>query len=44
MPIRRVTPNEAAELIASGWTYIDVRTIPEFEAEHPSGAYNVPLG
>src|SRR6266545_6771732 len=43
MPIRRVTPNEAAELVSAGWAYIDVRTIPEFEAEHPSGAYNVPL-
>ena len=43
MPIRRVTPSEAAELLASGWTYIDVRTIPEFAAEHPRGAYNVPL-
>jgi rhodanese-related sulfurtransferase len=43
MPIRRVTPQEAAELLAAGWIYVDVRTIPEFEAEHPQGAYNVPL-
>ena len=43
MPIRRVTPKEAVELVASGWMYIDVRTIPEFDTEHPSGAYNVPL-
>lgn len=43
MPIRRVTPKEASDLVAEGWTYIDVRTIPEFEAEHPAGAYNVPL-
>jgi len=43
MPIRRVTPQEATELLADGWTYVDVRTIPEFDAGHPTGAYNVPL-
>jgi rhodanese-related sulfurtransferase len=43
MPIRTVTPQEAAELLAQGWTYVDVRTIPEFDAEHPRGAYSVPL-
>ena len=26
-----------------GWTYVDVRSIPEFDAGHPQGAYNVPL-
>jgi len=43
MPIRTVSPQEAAELLAQGWTYVDVRTIPEFDAEHPRGAYSVPL-
>lgn len=43
MPIRRVTPQEAADLLAEGWTYVDVRTVPEFEAEHPRGAFSVPL-
>jgi len=43
MAIRRVTPKEAADLVAEGWMYVDVRTIPEFDAEHPHGAYNVPL-
>jgi rhodanese-related sulfurtransferase len=43
MPIRTVTPQEAAELLAQGWHYVDVRTIPEFDAEHPLGAYSVPL-
>lgn len=43
MPIRRVPPKEAAELVESGWTYVDVRTVPEFEAGHPRGAFNVPL-
>jgi rhodanese-related sulfurtransferase len=43
MSIRRVTPQEAADLVAQGWTYVDVRTLPEFEAEHPQGAFSVPL-
>jgi rhodanese-related sulfurtransferase len=41
--VKRVTPPEAAELVAAGWTYLDVRSIPEFEAGHPAGAANVPL-
>jgi rhodanese-related sulfurtransferase len=41
--VKRVTPPEAAELLASGWTYLDVRSIPEFEGGHPTGAANVPL-
>jgi rhodanese-related sulfurtransferase len=40
---KRVTPQEAAELLASGWTYLDVRSVPEFEQGHPAGALNVPL-
>ncbi len=43
MAIKRVNPAEAAELMSQGWTLVDVRSIPEFEAGHPSGAYNVPL-
>jgi rhodanese-related sulfurtransferase len=43
MPIRRVTPKEALDLLAEGWMYVDVRSIPEFDAEHPQGAFNVPL-
>jgi rhodanese-related sulfurtransferase len=43
MPVRRVTPQEALELLADGWMYVDVRTIPEFDAGHPEGAFNVPL-
>jgi rhodanese-related sulfurtransferase len=27
----------------AGYTYIDVRSIPEFENGHPTGAHNVPL-
>jgi rhodanese-related sulfurtransferase len=41
--IKRVSPQEALELQKDGWTYVDVRTEPEFEAGHPSGAFNVPL-
>lgn len=40
---KRVTPQEAAELLAAGWTYLDVRSIPEFEQGHPKSAANVPL-
>lgn len=43
MPIRRVTPAEAADLLAGGWIYVDVRTVQEFDAGHPPGAYSVPL-
>jgi rhodanese-related sulfurtransferase len=40
---KRVTPPEAAELLAAGWTYLDVRSVPEFERGHPTGAANIPL-
>ena len=38
-----IGPEEASQKMAEGWAYIDVRSIPEFEAGHPQGAYNVPL-
>jgi rhodanese-related sulfurtransferase len=41
--VKRVTPPEAAALLAEGWSYLDVRSIPEFEGGHPAGAANVPL-
>jgi rhodanese-related sulfurtransferase len=40
---KRVTPPEAAELLKQGWRYLDVRSIPEFEDGHPTGAANIPL-
>jgi len=44
MPVRRVPPAEASRLIAEeGYVYLDVRSIPEFDGGHPTGAYNVPL-
>ena len=40
----RVTPQEAHALMTKeGYAYLDVRTVAEFEAGHPAGAYNVPL-
>jgi rhodanese-related sulfurtransferase len=41
--VKRVTPIEADALLKEGWTYVDVRSIPEFESGHPPGAANVPL-
>jgi rhodanese-related sulfurtransferase len=41
--VKRVTAPEAAALLADGWTYLDVRSIPEFDLGHPAGAFNVPL-
>jgi rhodanese-related sulfurtransferase len=43
MPVKRVPPDEAARLVKEGWKFIDVRSVPEFEQGHPSGAYNVPF-
>ncbi len=40
---KRVTPPEAAALLKEGWVYLDVRSIPEFEAGHPTGATNIPI-
>ncbi|MDP9036285.1 MAG: rhodanese-like domain-containing protein [Myxococcota bacterium] len=39
----RVSPQQANEKVADGWSYLDVRSIPEFEAGHPAGAFNAPL-
>ena len=43
MPVKRIPPKEAAKLLEEGWTYVDVRSVPEFESGHPSGAWNIPL-
>jgi rhodanese-related sulfurtransferase len=40
---KRISPQEASVKLAEGWTYVDVRTVPEFEAGHPKGAVNAPL-
>jgi rhodanese-related sulfurtransferase len=41
--MKRVSPKEAKALLDQGWTYLDVRSEPEFEAGHPAGSLNVPL-
>jgi rhodanese-related sulfurtransferase len=44
MSIKRVSATEAFTLMQrEGYLYVDVRSVPEFEAAHPAGAYNVPL-
>jgi rhodanese-related sulfurtransferase len=45
MSYRSTTPKEASALLESneGWSYIDVRTVEEFQAGHPRGAWNVPV-
>ncbi len=41
--VKRVSPKEAKALLDQGWTYLDVRSEPEFERGHPAGAINIPL-
>ena len=43
MTIRHVTVQQAHQQQASGATYLDVRSIPEFQQGHAAGAFNVPL-
>ncbi len=39
----RVSAEEARRMVEQeGWTLVDVRSVPEYEAGHPPGAYNVP--
>lgn len=41
--IKPVSPEEARALLEQGYTYVDVRSEPEFEEGHVPGALNVPL-
>ena len=44
MSVERVSPEEAKALMENeGYVYLDVRSVPEFEAGHPAGAYNIPI-
>jgi rhodanese-related sulfurtransferase len=43
MTIKHITVQQAHQEQGSGATYLDVRSIPEFEQGHPQGAFNVPL-
>ena len=42
--VKHIMPEEAARLMTEeNYIYIDVRSIPEFEAGHPNPAVNIPL-
>lgn len=43
MAVNSVTVREAHQKQGEGYTYVDVRSIPEFEDGHPAGSVNVPL-
>ena len=45
MEVKRITPEQAKELLDSnqGYMYLDVWTVPEFEAGHVPGAKNLPV-
>ncbi len=44
MSVKQIMPEEAARLVESeGYTYIDVRSVPEFDQGHPAPAVNIPL-
>lgn len=44
MAVSQISPEEALERMErDGFVYIDVRSVPEFETGHPTGAYNVPM-
>jgi Fe-S cluster biosynthesis and repair protein YggX/rhodanese-related sulfurtransferase len=44
MDIKRVTPEEARQLAQDeGYVLVDVRSVPEYDAGHPDGAYNIPF-
>jgi rhodanese-related sulfurtransferase len=41
---QRVGPAEAHDLVAKeGYVLVDVRSVAEFDAGHPKGAFNVPI-
>jgi rhodanese-related sulfurtransferase len=42
--VQQISPEEAlSHMENDGYVYVDVRSVPEYEAGHPKGAYNVPL-
>jgi rhodanese-related sulfurtransferase len=41
--VKRVSPEETVKLMEEGHVYVDVRSVPEFEAGHVPGSLNVPL-
>jgi rhodanese-related sulfurtransferase len=43
MSVKHVTVQQAQASQAAGYTYVDVRSVPEYAQGHPAGAVNVPL-
>lgn len=44
MAFKRISPAEAHRLMTEeGYTYVDVRSVMEFDQGHPAGARNVPI-
>jgi rhodanese-related sulfurtransferase len=44
MPYRTRDPDAVQALLTdSGYVYVDVRTVQEFEQSHVPGSYNIPL-
>jgi len=43
MPVQKVSSQQAMALCSADAVYLDVRSVPEFEAGHAPGAYNIPL-
>lgn len=44
MSMKQVDVKRACELQSNdGYTYVDVRSVPEYDMGHPAGAHNVPL-
>jgi len=41
--IKHVTVHQAHQQQGAGAVYLDVRSVPEFDQGHPTGAFNVPL-
>ncbi|WP_394824028.1 rhodanese-like domain-containing protein [Pendulispora albinea] len=40
---KRISPQEASDYLARGYTYLDVRTQEEFAEGRPAGSINVPF-
>lgn len=43
MPFDEISPSDAHQGMNDGSTYVDVRTVEEFEAGHPAGSFNIPI-
>jgi rhodanese-related sulfurtransferase len=44
MPYQTRDPNDVQTLLSdSGYVYVDVRTVQEFEQSHVPGSYNIPI-